>query len=110
MGSVGASRKHRIKLYPWDPAEHMRSEEDMIGYLNAVLDEDDHTVLMSAIGDVARAKGMTQVSRETGLGRESLYKSLSAQGNPEFATVQKVLKSLGLQLRVAPLGSEESGD
>jgi probable addiction module antidote protein len=103
MGSVDATRKQKIKLYLWDPAEHMHSEEDMIGYLNAVLDEDDHTVLMSAIGDVARAKGMTQVARETGLGRESLYKSLSAEGNPEFATVQKVLKSLGLQLRVENL-------
>ena len=106
MGDVGARRKRRIELRPWDPAEHMHSEDDMIGYLNAVIDEDDFTVLMSAIGDVARAKGMTQVARETGLGRESLYKSLSSQGNPEFATVQKVLKSLGMQLRVAPLKSE----
>jgi probable addiction module antidote protein len=109
MGSI-ETRRHKIELRPWDPAEHMHSEEDMIGYLNAVLDEDDHAVLMFAIGDVARAKGMTQVARETGLGRESLYKSLSAQGNPEFATVQKVLKSLGLQLRVASLGSDPSGD
>jgi probable addiction module antidote protein len=101
MRSVDTPRKHKIKLYLWDPAERMHAEEDMIGYLNAVLDEDDHTVLMSAIGDVARAKGMTQVARETGLGRESLYKSLSEQGNPEFATVQKVLKSLGLKLRVS---------
>lgn len=100
MESVGV-KKHRIELRRWDPARHMHTEEDMIGYLNAVLDEDDHTVLMSAIGDVARAKGMTQVARETGLGRESLYKSLSEQGNPEFATVQKVLKSLGLKLRVS---------
>lgn len=108
MGGVGAKREHKIKLYPWDPAEDMHSEEDMIGYLNAVIDEEGYTVLMSAIGDVARAKSMTQVARETGLGRESLYKSLSAQGNPEFATVQKVLKSLGMQLRVAPLSTEGS--
>jgi probable addiction module antidote protein len=100
MGSVGA-RKHSIELRPWDPANHMKSEDDMVGYLNAVLDEDEPAIVMSAIGDVARAKGMTQVARETGLGRESLYKSLSEQGNPEFATVQKVLKSLGLKLRVS---------
>ncbi len=85
----------------------MQTEEDMIGYLNAVLEIDAYTVLMSAIGDVARAKGMTQVSRETGLGRESLYKSLSSEGNPHFATVQKVLKSLGLQLQVASFTPEE---
>ena len=108
MGGVRATRKHKIKLYPWDPAEDMHTEEDMIGYLNAVLEIDAYTVLMSAIGDVARAKGMTQVSRDTGLGRESLYKSLSAQGNPEFVTVQKVLKSLGLQLQVAPWVPEAS--
>ena len=58
-------------------------------------------VLAAALGDVARAKGMTQIARETGLGRESLYKALSSHGNPEFATVQKVLRSLGLKLRVS---------
>ena len=70
-------------------------------YRVLLIPEDDPTLLMAALGDVARAKGMTQVSRETGLGRESLYKSLSLNGNPEFVTVQKVLGSLGLKLRVS---------
>jgi probable addiction module antidote protein len=101
MGRPVTQRKTKIRLYPWDVVDHLDSEEAIVGYLNAVLEEDDPALLMAALGDVARAKGMTQVSRETGLGRESLYKALSLQGNPEFATVQKVLRSLGLSLRVS---------
>jgi probable addiction module antidote protein len=101
MGRPVTQPKTKIELLPWDVADHLDSEEAMVGYLNAVLGEDDPILLMAALGDVARAKGMTQVSRETGLGRESLYKALSLQGNPEFATVQKVLRSLGLRLRVS---------
>jgi probable addiction module antidote protein len=101
MGGLETRRKSKIKLYPWDVVDHLNSDEEIVGYLNAVLEEDDQELLLAALGDVARAKGMTQVSRETGLGRESLYKALSEQGNPEFATVQKVLRSLGLKLRVS---------
>ena len=101
VGRVETQRETKIELRPWDVTRYLNSDEEIVGYLNAVLEEDDQEVLMAAIGDVARARGMTQVSRETGLGRESLYKALSAQGNPEFATVQKVLQSLGLKLRVS---------
>lgn len=101
MGRIASQSKNKIELRRWDVTLYLDSEEAIVGYLNAVLDEDDPALLTAALGDVARAKGMTQVSRETGLGRESLYKSLSLQGNPEFATVQKVLKSLGLKLRVS---------
>jgi probable addiction module antidote protein len=59
----------------------------------------------AALGDIARAKGMTQLARETGLGRESLYKALSPSGNPEFATIMKVISALGLKLHAAPAGS-----
>ena len=93
-----SSRK--LKTYPWDVVDHLDSDEAIALYLDAVLEEDDPVLLAAALGDVARAKGMTSVSRETGLGRESLYKSLSENGNPEFATVQKVIRSLGLKLRV----------
>ena len=89
-------QKTKIRL--WDPAEHLETEEDMAAYLEAALEEGDPTLITSALGDIARAKGMTQIARETGLGRESLYKALSAEGNPEFATVLKVLRSLGLRL------------
>lgn len=101
MGRVGTRGKTGLEFRAWDVVDHLKTDEDMVGYLNAVLEEDDPGLLMAALGDVARAKGMTQVSRETGLGRESLYKSLSLNGNPEFVTVQKVLGSLGLRLRVS---------
>jgi probable addiction module antidote protein len=101
VGRVEARQETKVELRPWDVTRYLDSDQAIVGYLNAVLDEDDPALLMAALGDVARAKGMTQVSRETGLGRESLYKALSLQGNPEFATVQKVLRSLGLNLRVS---------
>jgi len=87
---------------PWDPAEHLETEEDMAAYLEAALDEGDPTLVAAALGDIARAKGMTQVAREAGLGRESLYKALSPAGNPEFATIMKVVAALGLKLHATP--------
>ena len=87
---------------PWDPAEHLKTEEDMADYLEAALEEGDPTLIAAALGDIARAKGMTQVAREAGLGRESLYKALSSAGNPEFATILKVVAALGLQLHASP--------
>lgn len=72
----------KIETRPWDPAEHLGAEEDMAAYLEAALEEGDPALIAAALGDIARAKGMTQVARETGLGRESLYKALSPEGNP----------------------------
>jgi probable addiction module antidote protein len=86
----------------WDPADHLRTEEDMAAYLEAALEEGDPTLVAAALGDIARAKGMTQVAQEAGLGRESLYKALSPAGNPEFATILKVVAALGLQLHAKP--------
>ena len=85
---------------PYDLAEHLRTPEEMAAYLEAWLEEapDDVGGLARALGDIARAKGMTQVAKETGLSRESLYRALSADGNPSFATVLKVTKALGLRL------------
>lgn len=87
-----------IETRPWDPAEHLGTEEDMAAYLEAALEEGDPALIAAALGDIARAKGMTQIARETGLGRESLYKALSPEGNPELATVLKVVRALGLRL------------
>ena len=87
---------------PWDPADHLKTEEDMVAYLEAALEEADPALVAAALGDIARAKGMTQVARDAGLGRESLYKALSPAGNPEFATILKVVAALGLQLHAAP--------
>ena len=88
----------KTKTRTWDAAEYLESPEDMAAYLEAALEEDDPALFAAALGDIARAKGMSHIAREAGLGRESLYKALSAEGNPEFATVLKVLRSLGLKL------------
>ena len=86
---------------PWDPAEHLETEGDAVAYLNAALDEDDLTLIVAALGDIARARRMTVVAQEAGLARESLYRSLSSGGNPEFGTVLKVMRALGLRLQAA---------
>lgn len=93
-------KRKKIKTRPWDVVEHLETEEDVAAYLEAVLDDGDPTLVSAALGDIARAKGMTEIAREAGLGRESLYKALAPEGNPEFATVMKVLRALGLSLHV----------
>ena len=91
-----------LKLKKWDSAQHLQTEEDMALYLEACLQEagDDAAFVAKALGTIAKAKGMSQLARETGISREGLYKALSDQGNPEFATVMKVIKGLGLKLSV----------
>jgi len=91
----------KTKTRRWDAADYLKSDEDMAAYLEATLEEGDAALFTAALGDVARAKGMTAIARKTGLGRESLYKALSPDGNPEFATVLKVMRSLGLDLHAA---------
>lgn len=88
----------------WDSADYLRTEEDMANYLDACIEEagDDPAFIAKALGTLARAKGMTQVARDTGLSRESLYRALSGEGNPEFGTILKVLRALGLQLHASP--------
>jgi probable addiction module antidote protein len=86
---------------PWDAAEQLTSREDMAAYLEAALDEGDVPLIAAALGDIARANGMGEIARQTGLGRESLYKALSADGNPELATVLRVLRALGLRLHAS---------
>ena len=85
----------------WDVAEHLETEEDMAAYLEAALEENDPALIAAALGDIARAKGMSQIAKQTNLGRESLYKALSPDGNPEFSTILKVINALGLQLHAA---------
>lgn len=90
----------KTKTVPYDLAEQLRTPEEMAAYLDAWLTEapDDAAGIARALGDIARAKGMSQVARDTGLSRESLYKALSETGNPSFATVLKVARALGLRL------------
>ena len=89
------------KTRPWDVVESLDSDERIAAYLEAALDEDDPALVAAALGDIARAKGMSEIARQTGLGRESLYKALSADGNPEFSTVLKVIRALGLRLHAS---------
>ncbi|MFI5020311.1 MAG: addiction module antidote protein [Alphaproteobacteria bacterium] len=89
------------KTRRWDAAETLESKEDIAAYLDAVLEDGDADLLKAALGDIARAKGMTEIAQAAGLGRANLYKALSPEGNPEFATVAKVLRALGLRLTIA---------
>jgi probable addiction module antidote protein len=88
----------KVKTRRWDPSEHLESDEDMAAYLEAALEDGDPALIAAALGDIARAQGMSAIARKTGLGRESLYKALSPDGNPEFSTVLKVVRALGLRL------------
>ena len=96
--------KARTKVF--DPAEYLDDDAAIAAYLSEALDTGDETLIADALGVIARAKGMSEVAREAGVSRESLYRALSAGGNPEFATVLRVVRALGLKLSVAPVGSE----
>ncbi|MFP5476031.1 MAG: addiction module antidote protein [Gammaproteobacteria bacterium] len=104
MTNAHAGKTSRTRTSAYDVAEHLRTPEEMAAHLDAWLDEapDDSAGIARALGDIARAKGMSHVAREAGLSRESLYRALSADGNPSFATVLKVAKALGLRLHAQP--------
>lgn len=96
------------KLAKWDPTSSLKTEEDVLAYLGAAFDDGDPALIAAAIGDVARVSGMSRVANQASLGRESLYKALSKTGNPEFATVIKVLAALGLKLQALPMNEAAS--
>ncbi|HEV7503440.1 MAG TPA: addiction module antidote protein [Thermoanaerobaculia bacterium] len=102
MPKTAAKKPATTKTTPYDVAEHLRTPEEMAAYLDAWFEEapDDAAGIARALGDIARAKGMTQVAKDAGLSRESLYRALSANGNPSFATVLKVARALGVRLHV----------
>ncbi|MDD5390708.1 MAG: putative addiction module antidote protein [Gallionellaceae bacterium] len=88
------------KFSRWDSADYLKTEEDINDYFDICVEEDpgDGSLIRRALGSIARARSMTQLAKDTGLAREGLYKALSAEGNPEFATIMKVIKALGLKL------------
>ena len=88
----------KTRTRPWDAADHLQTEEDQLLYLEAAFEEGDATLIAAALGDIARARGMTEVARRAGLGRESLYKALSIDGNPQLDTILRVMQALGLRL------------
>jgi probable addiction module antidote protein len=93
----------KITLKQWDSAEHLKTDEDIALYFDACLQEagDDVGFITKALGNIARAKGMSKLARDTRLGRESLYKALSEQGNPSLATILKVTNALGIQFHAS---------
>lgn len=95
-----------IKTTAWDASEHLDNEEMIFAYMNAAFEDGDPSLVAAALGDIARARGMTQIAKTAGVSRESLYRALSADGNPEFATVMKVMKAMGLQMSIEPAPKE----
>ncbi|QHS10298.1 addiction module antidote protein [Sinimarinibacterium sp. NLF-5-8] len=95
---------NKIKTTPWNVRDHLKIDEDCQLYIEACFEEagDDPAFIIKALGDVARAKGMMQITRETGLARESLYRALSEHGNPSFATVMRITRALGVRLTTVP--------
>jgi probable addiction module antidote protein len=102
-----AKKPAKTKTSSCDDSEHLRTPEEMAAYLDAWLEEapEDATGIARALGDIARAKGMTQVARDAGLSRQSLYRALSDEGNPNFAAVLKVAKALGVRLHAQAVPS-----
>ena len=89
----------------WDPYEHLETDENMVMYLEAAFEDGDPALISAVLGDIARAKGMSQIAEKTGLGRTSLYKALSPEGHPDFATVLKVINALGIKLQAISVKS-----
>jgi probable addiction module antidote protein len=102
---MSMAQSKSAKLF--DPAEYLDDGASIAAYLTDALESDDPAFVTDALGVVARARGMSEVAREAGMSRESLYRALSADGNPEFATVLKVMRALGLQLSAAPLRTDK---
>jgi len=90
------------KLSKFDVSDYLTDETVIVEYLNAILADGDQDLLLSAIGDIAKARGMTQIAERTGLGRESLYKALAPGAKPRFETIMKVLQGLGINLTMTP--------
>ena len=91
-----------LRTRKWDPAEHLKSPKAIAAYLDAAMEDGDPSLITAALGDVARARGMSKIAKDSGLAREALYRALSAGGKPEFTTVVKVMKALGLRLSSVP--------
>jgi probable addiction module antidote protein len=106
MEEVNMARRKKkfgaVQFSRYDAADTLKSDEEMVAYLEAAIDEaqdaEDPGIIAVAVGDIARARGMMELSRQTGITREGLYKALSASGNPSFGTILKVMKALGLKL------------
>ena len=95
----------KVRTRPWDAADYLKTDADIDAYLEAALEDGDPQLITAALGDIAKARGMTKVAADIGCSRESLYKALSGNGNPLFATVLKTVNALGLRLRLTSAGN-----
>ena len=91
----------KITTPKWDTSEYLDNPEMIHEYLKAAIEEGDVELLMTALGNVAKARGMTEIAKEASLNRQNLYKSLSPNGSPKFETVMKILRALDLKLTIA---------
>lgn len=101
------SSPESVKIIPWDTANYLETFEDIVCYLEAAFEDGDPQIIMEALGNVARSKGMTAIATETGLGRESLYKALSSSGNPRFFSIMNVLQAFGIRLHPVALDPDD---
>jgi probable addiction module antidote protein len=92
--------RKKVKTSPYDSAEYLDSSEAIHSYMAEVLETDDPAFIAKALGTIARARGMSRIAKKAGLSRESLYKALSAEGNPEFGTIIRVMQALGLKFSI----------
>ncbi len=99
----------KTRVTDFDTSEYLEDEESIASYLNAILEENNPQLLVSAIGDIAKARGMSKIAADSGLGRESLYKALTAEAKPRFDTVLKVLSALGVSVSISPKPTARTG-
>jgi len=97
----------QVKISDFDVSEYLEDEESIAEYLNAVLEDGDSSLLLASIGDIAKARGMSKIAKDSGLGRESLYKALNAAAKPRFDTILKVLQSLGVHISISTRNSKK---
>ena len=105
IGRIKTLDTTEVTFSRYDTADYLETEEDIAAYLSAILEENDPSLLTAALGDIARARNMSQLARSVGMSREGLYKALSGTGNPAFSTISKVANALGLQIRMEPLAT-----
>jgi probable addiction module antidote protein len=96
-----------VELKTWDASEHLDSEEMIVAYMNAAIEDGDPALFTAALGDIARSRGMAGIAKRAGVSRESLYRALSRDGNPEFATIVKVMNAMGLRMSVASAQNDD---
>lgn len=97
------------KFSRYDIVDYLKTEEEIAAYLDAVIEDGDPALIAAALGDVARARNISKLARDTGMSREGIYRALSGEGNPSFATVMKIAGALGLRLSFRPMTGRVSG-